>query len=147
VRALAWHSTTAAVVIAAVTVTVSSQTPPTAHDSARYFALADVTPVNVASLVPAWTFHSGDFSGGKGPQPKGAVPGVQTRPVVSRIPLPHHALEHRHRDRRRDRQGAVAARSAGAAGETVLRRTSWRLDLACCRPRSRHHADDLLGHV
>jgi len=84
VRALAWHSTTAAAVIAVLTVTVSSQAPPPAHDSARYAPLADVTPGNVASLAPAWTFHSGDFSGGKGPQPKGAVPGVQTRPVVSR---------------------------------------------------------------
>ena len=83
-RALAWHSTTAAAVIAALTVTVSSQAPPTAHDRARYAPLADVTPGNVASLAPAWTFHSGDFSGGKGPQPKGAVPGVQTRPDVSR---------------------------------------------------------------
>src|SRR6478735_6893093 len=84
VRAIFWHSFVAAAVIAAVTATVSSQAPPAAHESARYSPLADVTRSNVASLVPAWTFHTGDFSGGQGPQPKGNVPGVQTRPVVSR---------------------------------------------------------------
>ncbi len=78
-----WHLFTAAAVFAAVTVTVSSQGPTPAHETARYFPLADITSANVASLTPAWTFHSGDFSGGRGPEPKGSVPGVQTRPIVS----------------------------------------------------------------
>jgi quinoprotein glucose dehydrogenase len=83
VRAILWHSLVAAAVVAAVSVTVSSQSPPAPHESARYSPLADVTRSNVATLVPAWTFHTGDFSGGHGPEPKGSVPGVQTRPVVS----------------------------------------------------------------
>ena len=82
-RAILWHSLVITVVVAAVTVTVSSQAPPAPHESARYSPLADVTRSNVTGLVPAWTFHTGDFSGGQGPQPKGSVPGVQTRPVVS----------------------------------------------------------------
>lgn len=53
-----------------------------AHDSARHSALTDITPANVATLVPAWTYHSGDFAGGQGPTPKGIVAGVQVRPVV-----------------------------------------------------------------
>ena len=83
-RVLPWYVFTAAAVLAAVTVTVSSQSPAPAHETARYVPLTDITTANVASLTPAWTFHSGDFSGGKGPTPAGSVPGVQTRPVVSR---------------------------------------------------------------
>ncbi|AMY11910.1 Quinate/shikimate dehydrogenase (quinone) [Luteitalea pratensis] len=82
-RAILLHSFVAAASVAAVTVTVSSQAPPAAHESARYSPLADVTRSNVTALAPAWTFHTGDFSGGQGPQPKGSVPGVQTRPIVS----------------------------------------------------------------
>ena len=84
VRATTWHWFTAACVIAAVSATVSSQTPPAAHDSARHAPLDDINRANVARLETAWTFHSGDFSGGQGATPRGAVPGVQTRPIVSR---------------------------------------------------------------
>ncbi len=56
--------------------------PATAHDSARFAPLADITPDNVASLAPAWTYHSNDFAGGQGPEPRGTVAGVQVRPVV-----------------------------------------------------------------
>lgn len=83
-RAILWQSLTAACVLAGVSATVSSQGPATAHESARYGPLDDITRANVTTLEPAWTFHSGDFSGGQGPNPKGAVPGLQTRPVVSR---------------------------------------------------------------
>lgn len=63
-----------------------SETPqrpvPVAHDSARFAPLDEITTANVASLVPAWTYHSNDFAGGQGPEPRGTVAGVQVRPVV-----------------------------------------------------------------
>ena len=65
--------------------------PPSRRRRRRPRTTARATPRSMTSraatsraLEPAWTFHSGDFSGGQGPTPKGAVPGVQTRPVVSR---------------------------------------------------------------
>lgn len=54
-----------------------------AHESARFFDGDDITRDNVASLVSVWTYHSGDFSGGRGPSPTGAVPSVQVRPVFA----------------------------------------------------------------
>jgi glucose dehydrogenase len=84
VRATAWHRVAATLVVTGVTATVSSQAPPAAHDSARYAPIDDINGSTVARLTPAWTFHTRDFSGGQGPTPTGAVPGVQTRPVVSR---------------------------------------------------------------
>ena len=83
-RPIVWHLVTATVVAAGVSATVSSQAPPPVHDSARYVPLDGITRESVAQLTPAWTFHSGDFAGGQGPTPRGAVPGLQTRPVVSR---------------------------------------------------------------
>lgn len=78
-----------AVLIGALLVSVSAQEPPVEaaplsgpDDSARFSALRAITPDNVASLVPAWTYHSRDFSGGQGPEPRGTVAGVQVRPVV-----------------------------------------------------------------
>lgn len=61
-----------------------SQPPPsaTAHDSARHSPLTDITRANVARLAPAWTYHSRDFAGGQGPEPRGTVAGVQVRPIV-----------------------------------------------------------------
>jgi quinate dehydrogenase (quinone) len=56
---------------------------PTVNESARFFDLADITRENVAALTVRWTFHTGDFSGGRGPRPDGQVPGVQTRPIVA----------------------------------------------------------------
>ena len=53
------------------------------HDSARFSPLADITRENVDGLTAAWTYHTGDFSGGRGPTPTGQVPGVQTRPVFA----------------------------------------------------------------
>ncbi len=53
------------------------------HDSARFSPLTDITRENVDRLTAAWTYHSGDFSGGRGPTPVGQVPGVQTRPVFA----------------------------------------------------------------
>ena len=55
----------------------------TINDSARFSPLAEITRENVRNLIPAWTHHTGDFSGGRGPEPAGAVPGVQTRPVFA----------------------------------------------------------------
>jgi len=52
-------------------------------ESARFSPLAEITRENVRNLAVAWTSHTGDFSGGRGPAPKGAVPGVQTRPVFA----------------------------------------------------------------
>jgi quinoprotein glucose dehydrogenase len=53
----------------------------TVNESARHFALREITTENVATLERAWTYNSGDFSGGRGPDPGRAVPGVQVRPV------------------------------------------------------------------
>jgi quinoprotein glucose dehydrogenase len=57
--------------------------PPPVNESAGYFDLADITRENVATLAVTWTFHTGDFSGGRGPRPDRMVPGVQTRPIVA----------------------------------------------------------------
>ncbi len=56
---------------------------PHADDSARFSDLTTITRENVASLEPAWTYHSGDFSGGRGPEPAGSVESVQVRPVFA----------------------------------------------------------------
>ena len=56
---------------------------PVGNESARFFDLAAITPQNVKALTVKWTFHTGDFSGGRGPHPDGTVPGVQTRPIVA----------------------------------------------------------------
>jgi quinoprotein glucose dehydrogenase len=84
VRPAAWQLVAAVLAVSGITVTVWSQGPPPADDSARYAPIDDINGATVGRLAPAWTFHSGDFSGGQGPNPKGPVPGVQTRPVVSR---------------------------------------------------------------
>jgi glucose dehydrogenase len=52
------------------------------NDSARFSPLTDITRENVTSLAVAWTYHTGDFSGGS-PTPAGPVPGVQTRPLFA----------------------------------------------------------------
>jgi len=56
---------------------------PNVNESSRFFPLRDITTENVATLERAWTFHSGDFSGGRGPDPGGSVAGVQVRPVFA----------------------------------------------------------------
>src|SRR6187431_3408635 len=53
------------------------------NESARASLLVDITRENVGTLQPAWTYHSRDFSGGRGPEPGRAVPGVQVRPVFA----------------------------------------------------------------
>ncbi len=85
-RSIIWHGFVAAGVACGITATVFSQSPASSgvDDSARYSPLADIDLTTVARLAPAWTYHTGDFSGGQGPTPKGQVPGVQTRPIVSR---------------------------------------------------------------
>ncbi len=54
-----------------------------AHESARFAPFTEITTDNVTRLGIAWTYHSGDFSGGHGPAPSGPVPGLQTRPVFA----------------------------------------------------------------
>ena len=61
-------------------VTDASESAPNA--SARFADLHEITPDNVARLAVAWTAHTGDFPGGQ-PNPKGAVEGFQTRPVLA----------------------------------------------------------------
>ena len=61
-------------------VTDTSESAPNA--SARFADLHEITPDNVARLAVAWTAHTGDFPGGQ-PNPKGAVEGFQTRPVLT----------------------------------------------------------------
>lgn len=45
----------------------------------RYSPLTQITPANVATLKPAWTFHTGDISGGKGKAPRS---GFETTPLM-----------------------------------------------------------------
>ena len=52
------------------------------NPSTRFSDLAEITPATVSRLKPLWTFHLGEFPGGS-PAPRGAVPGVQTRPVLA----------------------------------------------------------------
>jgi glucose dehydrogenase len=83
----AWHVHGAGLVLAVVAGAAlqgaGSDPAGVVHDSARFSPLADITRENVAGLTAAWTYHTGDFSGGHGPTPTGQVPGVQTRPVFA----------------------------------------------------------------
>ena len=83
-RAITPHVVAVTIAVAGISASVLTQAPPPAHDSARYVPLDDITRTNVATLKPAWTFNSGDFAGGQGPNPQGSVPGLQSRPVVSK---------------------------------------------------------------
>lgn len=62
---------------------VATQAPPAVHPSARFADIADINPANVAALQVAWTAHTGEFAGGKGPSPPGPVEGFQTRPLLA----------------------------------------------------------------
>jgi quinate dehydrogenase (quinone) len=42
-----------------------------------------ITAANVGRLEQAWVAHTGEFAGGEGPQPRHAVPGFQSRPVLA----------------------------------------------------------------
>ena len=61
---------------------VAGQGPAT-HPSARFAAIDDIDPSNVGRLQVAWTAHTGEFAGGKGPSPPGPVEGFQTRPLLA----------------------------------------------------------------
>ena len=50
--------------------------------SARFSDGFGLTPANVSSLREVWTAHTGEFAGGRGPNPGRAVEGFQTRPVL-----------------------------------------------------------------
>lgn len=52
-----------------------------AHPSTRFTSLRTITPANVSKLERAWVFHTKEFAGGEGPNPKRQVQGFQTRPV------------------------------------------------------------------
>jgi quinoprotein glucose dehydrogenase len=45
----------------------------------RFSPLTQITPANVAQLKPAWTFHTGDISDGKGRAPRS---GFETTPLL-----------------------------------------------------------------
>lgn len=53
------------------------------NDSARFSPLVQITRDNVGTLQRVWTYHTRDFSGGRGPEPGRTVPGVQTLPVLA----------------------------------------------------------------
>lgn len=55
--------------------------PPAAHPSTRFSDIQTITRANVATLERAWVYHTGEFAGGQGPNPRGQVHGFQTRPV------------------------------------------------------------------
>lgn len=69
-----------AVAIAGTLAAAGGSEPPVAS-SQRYYDLSDITPANVSKLTVAWTYHTGDFSGGRGPEPTVPVPGFQSQPV------------------------------------------------------------------
>jgi quinoprotein glucose dehydrogenase len=52
------------------------------NPSSRFSTLSEITPANVSTLRLVWTAHTGEFSGGQGPNPTRAVEGFQTRPVL-----------------------------------------------------------------
>ncbi|MBA2356090.1 MAG: pyrroloquinoline quinone-dependent dehydrogenase [Acidobacteria bacterium] len=84
----AWHLLATGTTLLGVTLSGSQSPAPApttgaSHESARFSPLADLTPANVTSLAPAWTYHTRDFSGGLGPTPARSVPGVQTSPLLS----------------------------------------------------------------
>lgn len=56
--------------------------PTRPHPSARFSALTDITPANVSALRVLWTARTGEFAGGRGPNPGRAVEGLQTRPFL-----------------------------------------------------------------
>ncbi len=56
---------------------------PAPEPSQRFSPLAAITPSNVTRLAVAWTAHTGEFAGGRGPNPGRPVPGFQTRPVLA----------------------------------------------------------------
>lgn len=70
--------------VMAVAVPVRTQVPPPVHETMRFAPFEDITRATVGRLAAAWTFHSGDCAGGKGPAPTGQVPGLQSRPLYSR---------------------------------------------------------------
>jgi quinoprotein glucose dehydrogenase len=55
----------------------------TADASARFYDLRTITPETIGRLQRAWVFHTGEFAGGQGPNPRGQVHGFQTRPVFA----------------------------------------------------------------
>jgi quinoprotein glucose dehydrogenase len=61
--------------------TVADEWPWYGRDPAgtRYSALTQITPNNVRQLRPAWTFHTGDVSGGSSVGTRG---GFETTPLV-----------------------------------------------------------------
>jgi glucose dehydrogenase len=68
-------------IVVAATLAAADGRRPAFDASQRYYDLSDITPANVSALAVAWTYHTGDFAGGRGPTPAVAVPGFQTRPV------------------------------------------------------------------
>ena len=52
------------------------------NPSTRFSDISEITPANVSMLRTVWTAHTGEFSGGQGPNPTRAVEGFQTRPVL-----------------------------------------------------------------
>jgi glucose dehydrogenase/precorrin-6B methylase 2 len=54
-----------------------------ADPSSRFYDLQTITPASVGQLQRAWVFHTGEFAGGQGPNPRGQVHGFQTRPVFA----------------------------------------------------------------
>jgi glucose dehydrogenase len=52
-----------------------------AHPSARHSALTQITRENVSRLTRAWTYHTGELAGGRGPTPGVQVAAFQTRPL------------------------------------------------------------------
>jgi glucose dehydrogenase len=56
---------------------------PPAHASTRWAAVDQMTPANVGGLREVWRARTGEFAGGEGPNPKRAVEGFQTRPVLA----------------------------------------------------------------
>ena len=74
---------------ALLTVALGAGTPgqapvrPRPDPSQRFSTLAAITPSNVSRLEVAWTAHTGEFAGGRGPNAGRPVPGFQTRPVLA----------------------------------------------------------------
>jgi quinoprotein glucose dehydrogenase len=60
-----------------------ASSPAAMHPSTRWTAIEGLTPASVGQLREVWRAHTGEYAGGKGPNPSTPVEGFQTRPVLA----------------------------------------------------------------
>ena len=80
-RMMIWLAGAAAVLLAAASTVKADEWGAYGRDlgGTRFSPLKEITPANVAGLKPAWIFHTGDISDGKGKAPRS---GFETTPLM-----------------------------------------------------------------